>query len=172
MIANGLPSPRPSLVHNMSLKSINGVLLSRNGHLCTTCCADQFMTILYEWDPPTADLDTGTTFLGGTVGWSCGGVSAFITWISGDNTDFGPEEVRVQVRESHAAGAWVSSVEIHCAAGWFGERDSNPPARIRVTFNGVTKTMSFSPGFQDACATTQVGKITVHDDWTFTLTGP
>ncbi len=156
----------------MALKSKNGILLSRNGHLCTTCCEDNFMTILYEWDPPTRDLDTGTSFLDGTVGWSCGGSGPFITWLSGDNTSYGPEEVMVQVRESHAAGAWVSSVEIHCADGWYSPAGGSGPARLRVTFNGVTQTMSFSPGSQKTCATTPVGKITVHDDWTFTLTGP
>jgi hypothetical protein len=152
----------------MSLKSKNGKLLSNSGHLCTTCCSD-ILTILYEWDLGVFDLDTGTTFLGGIVGWACAGGAPYIFLVSGDNTSFGPEQVNVMVREAHTDGAWSSSVEILCAAGWYTPSGGSGPARIRVTFNGVSSLISISPGSQTTCASTPVAIITVHDDWTFTL---
>jgi hypothetical protein len=156
----------------MSLKSKDGKLLARDGHLCTTCCSHDLLSIIYEWDPPSRDLDTGTTFLGSIVGWSCGNSGLYITWSSGDNTSYGPEEVIVDVIQALSDGAWVSSVEINCSAGWYSPAGGSGPARLRVTFHGITQEISITPGSQSSCATTPVGLITVHDDLTFTLTAP
>ena len=176
MKAIGSPSPRRNPVPNMALKSKNGILLSKAGHLCNSCCSGNFLTILYEWDSPAADLDTGTTFLGVVVGYACGPNSGpyvpYIVLQSGDNTSYGPEHVDVMVREAHTAGAWVSSVEILCAAGWYTGNNGSGGARLRVTFNGVTQSIPIAPGNQGGCASTPVGRITVHDDWTFTLAAP
>ena len=67
-------------------------------------------------------------------------------------------------------------MQIDCMAGWF-ELANNPaywgnPATIRVVFNGVTQSMSISPGHQNIKATHPVAKIIVLDDFTFTLTDP
>ena len=67
----------------MSLRSHNGVLLCKDGHLCTTCCTpnDLSLRIWYEWVEPNHDLDTGTRFLGQTVGWSYvppGGIARYV----------------------------------------------------------------------------------------------
>jgi hypothetical protein len=128
-----------------------------------------YLTIIYEWDFPQPDLDTGTTFLGNTVGWACGGAASYIYWLSGDNTTYGPEVVEVMVRDAHTDGAWVSSVEIQCAAAWYTFAGGSGPARLRVTFNGVSSVLSISPGNQAGCVNHLVGIITVHDDWTFNL---
>ena len=154
----------------MALKSKNGVLLYKDGHLCTTCCGPvDYLIIIYEWDPPAHDLDTGTTFLGETVGWACGDLANYMFWASGDNTEGGPEQVNVMVRQARANGRWSNSVEIHCAAGWYIPNGGSGPARLRVTFNGITQVKTIAPGAQNVCATTPVGIITVFDDWTFTL---
>ena len=163
----------------MSLRSHNGVLLCKDGHLCTTCCTpnDLSLRIWYEWVEPNHDLDTGTRFLGQTVGWSYvppGGI-VYEVWTSGDNQGTGPETVECYVGQYHNI-AWSGSVQIDCMAGWF-ELANNPaywgnPATIRVVFNGVTQSMSISPGHQSDEATHPVAKIIVLDDFTFTLTDP
>jgi len=161
----------------MALRSHNGVLLCKDGHLCTTCCSDPSLWIYYEWVEPNHDLDTGTRFLGQTVGWRYQppGGTVYEVWTSGDNRGLGPETVECYVGQYHHI-AWSGSVQIDCMAGWY-EPVNNPsiwgnPATIRVVFNGVTQTMSISPGHQSVEATHPVAKIIVFDDWTFILAAP
>lgn len=155
----------------MPFKTVNGRILVRNGHWCTTCCGSQgsgVVLIEYSWTPPQLDLDTGTSFLSTKVGWACSASGPYITW-SGDNTGYGPEIVTVDVRAAYRDSAWASSCEIVCSAGWYSPAGGSGPALLTVTFNGVTQTLTISPGQQSNCASTTVARVTVHDDWTFTV---
>ena len=58
--------------------------------------ADNELVITYDWyGTGMYDLDTGTTFLGATFGYGCGGGAAndYCEWVGGDNTGLNGEEV-------------------------------------------------------------------------------
>lgn len=154
-----------------TLKTQSGKLLARNGHLCLTCC-DNRLRITYSWEAPSRDLDTGTTFLGATVGWSCGSSTAYLAWPSLDNTRYGPEIAFVDVKAAFSDGAWTGSVDIDCAAGWYSPAGGSGAATLTVEFSGQTQSITISPGSQSNCASTPVARIVVNADWTWTLSGP
>lgn len=155
----------------MSLKYKNGKLLAKDGHLCLTCCypyPKEDLYLEYRWGAPMRDLDTGTTFLGGIVGWACGSSAPYMVW-HGDNIGYGPEIIEINVTAAHTAGLWTNSVLVNCAAGWHAPAGGSGPAVLYAFFNGVIKTKTVNPGQQSSCASTPVGSITVYDDWTFDL---
>ena len=138
-----------------------------------SCCCNRYLPenlyLEYRWAAPMRDLDTGTTFLGGIVGWSCGSSAPYLLW-HGDNTGNGPEIVEVDVTAAHAAGLWTNSVQVLCAAGLYIPAGGSGLAALYAFFNGVIKTKIINPGQQDSCATTPVGIITLHENGTFELT--
>lgn len=132
------------------------------------CFPPEDLYIEYRWAPPSRDLDTGTTFIGVTVGWACGGYSSYLHW-HGDNTGYGPEIIEVNVVKALTDGLWSDSVQIQCAAGWYSPAGGSGPAILYAYFNGVPKQKTVNPGSQTSCASTPVGTITVYEDGTFDL---
>lgn len=115
------------------------------------------------------DLDTGTTFLGNSIGWDCPG-GPYLDWVTGDNTSQdGYEQVNVLVDQALADGQWTSSVQVGLVAGWYQPANGSGSAQVRVTYNGVTKSKTINPGSDNKCETTSVGTVTVYDDSTFDL---
>ncbi len=136
-------------------------------------CGVGMMYIYYEWADlgNSRDLDTKTTFLGNSVGWSVGGIPAwYILWPSNDNTGNGPEIVYIHAARSLAQGLWSGQTTIDCCAGWYAPAKGSGPARVRVVHNGATQTKIISPGSQNNAASTHVASVTLRADGTFTLT--
>ena len=146
----------------------NGVIKVATSKDC--CCGDK-VHIVYSWEGTgMRDLDTATTFLDATVGWSCGSNNQYIEW-GGDNTQSDQSEtVDVDVLKARADNLWSGSVQILLAAGWYKPAQGSGPATVRVTYKNVTKTKTISPGTQSTCASgSPVGYIVVHGDGTFDL---
>jgi hypothetical protein len=162
------------MADSFAYNSGGGKFRLRNGNFALAGTCKNFgadMVVFYEWDAPARDLDTGTTFLGVSVGWSIGGGQAgIIRWPSGDNVDHGPEIVYVFARATLAKGLWAGRTVIDCCAGWYIPAGGGGPARIRVALDGVTRSKTISPGAQSGGASTPVASITLFGDMTFTLT--
>jgi hypothetical protein len=140
------------------------VYLTNNVHI-------GLLKIEYRWEAPSHDLDSGTTFLGQTVGWNwipTDLYTLFMDWHY-DDVDFGPEVVDVDMAGAFAAGLWNTSVEIKCMADWYKYNDGSGPATLYVLYQGVERTKTISPGYADWGATTPVGTITVNVNGEFTL---
>jgi len=139
-------------------------------------CAGRMMWIYYEWADlgSSRDLDTKTTFLGYSCGWSVTpsstGQAGVIRWPSGDNTQSGPEIVFIYAQRTLEQGMWSGQTNIECYAGWYIPAQGSGPARIRVVYNGNTQTKIISPGSQSGAANTHVASITLREDGSFTLT--
>jgi hypothetical protein len=125
------------------------------------------LVIEYSWPADQRDLDTGTVFLGSTVGYLCGGSVPYI-FFSGDDTKIGGKEtVKVRLGISFNEGQWVDEVFVDLNAGWFGSNDRGPASVTAYTerdLGGGTpvvgnNAVSFviDPGFQSGCASTKVG---------------
>jgi hypothetical protein len=160
----------------MSLWARNGKIVvdSQNRPIeCSACPQCQFLelTIRYSWaGTGMYDLDTGTTFLDTKVGWSCGDGDEYIEWVSGDDTSIdGEEEVNVKVDSARADGLWTSSVEIFLYAGWYEPAGGSGNATVFVTYNGITDSVTITPGTQSDCASSSVGTVTVYDNGTFDI---
>jgi hypothetical protein len=143
------------------------------------CCSKcKVLEIRYEWlDSSAKDLDTGTTFLGTTVGWGCyysGGDTArrYMHW-SGDSTGSGSREVvYIEIKKALDDKAWSGSTTIHLAAGWYIPAGGSGPAKVvavcRPDFTqsrsiGESQTIDISPGRQRGCAFTSVGSVVVSE---------
>jgi hypothetical protein len=139
------------------------------------CCSDQqcgTLLITYDWSGTGQnDLDTGTTFLGVKVGYSCGFSGPYISW-GGDNTSVNATE-RVEIRWLQALidNQWSGSVNVDLAAGWFIPAEGSGPCTVRVRCleGGPEQSKTIYPGEQSSCASENVGYITIDDNGTFTL---
>jgi hypothetical protein len=157
---------------------VEGDWLSPSNEYKGCCCNDcTVLKITYDWSESSSrDLDTGTTFLGTKVGWSCGDGStvAYILW-SGDNTSASASEyVLIYFKAALDAERWSGSVEIDLAAGWYIPAGGSGPAKVIVECYDVPnedtkKTKTINPGAQSNCASTNVGKVTINEDGTFEL---
>ena len=164
------------MADNFAYNPHSGSFRMRNGEfmLARACppLPPNDMTIWYEWADlgNSYDLDTNTTFLGVSVGWSVGGgQGGIIVWPSGDNTQSGPEEVKIWAATTLAQGKWSGQTTIICRAGWYEPAGGSGPARIRATWKGDTQTKIISPGSQSGPAQTHVADIILRADGTFTL---
>lgn len=141
------------------------------------CCGCEVLKITYDWiGTGQADLDTGTKFLGVTVGFACGGSGPYISW-SGDNTSASASEyVLIYFKDALKAGYWNTSTKVNLAAGWFTRTpQGSGPAKVIVECYNVTnektkKEKTINPGQQGGCAATNVGEVTIYEDGTFELT--
>jgi hypothetical protein len=134
-------------------------------------CGIDDVFVSYRWQASQRDLDTGTTFLGVTVGYS-GGTSPYLDFSGDDTSTGGTETVRVHLKDSHDAGAWTDTVTIDLAAGWYIPAGGSGPALVDVALIDPTtgELMNVTgklidPGAQEGLATTPVGLVTI------TLTG-
>jgi hypothetical protein len=121
----------------------------------------------YTWPPDQSDLDTGTTFLGSTVGFSWASTATYMNWTGDDVTEGGSEIVAIDINGAAEAGALPSSFQITCAAGWYIPAGGSGPATLHVyllnqrtgqRFGEVTR--EITPGAQNGAATTPVGSAT------------
>ncbi|MEZ0299622.1 MAG: hypothetical protein ACAI35_24470 [Candidatus Methylacidiphilales bacterium] len=135
---------------------------------CDSC---KPLEIWYEWSG-FEDLDTGTTYNGEKVGWSCGDGSIYMTWQVDNTSGGGPEYVTVDLAKAKKNGVWTSSTSISCASGWHRPEGDDRPiggATLHVRYRGQDKYKSLSPGKKSGCATGAVRTITVTSTGTFTI---
>lgn len=140
---------------------------------CPCCNPCQSLLITYDWSGTNQpDIDTGTTFLGTKVGWSCDDNNQYIEW-GGDNTgQSASETVVINHVAALAAGLWSGSVDVSLAAGWYSPAGGSGPITVRVQCVGRPETEQsqvVSPGTQDSCASTSVGSITIQQAGSFSL---
>lgn len=122
------------------------------------------LQITYSWPMDQSDLDTGTRFLGRTVGFCAASSAPYLRW-TGDDTDFGgSEQVTVFLGESHTQEAWTNATSISLNAAWFPS-SSRGPATVSVQAEvGSVVTYAVDPGRRslgDSSCTTEVGRIGV-----------
>lgn len=154
-----------------------GHLLSKDGHICTTCCAPSTKGVLevrYQRHTGAPVLNTCTTFLGGTIGWQCGD-AAYMYW-TGRSPGVGWQNVFVDLRTAYADGQWSGEVEILCAAAWDTEAESSKTITVQVWYlNYSVPAVQIETGElpqQSNCPSNLVARIKVFADGTFTLNGP
>lgn len=140
----------------------------------TPCGGCESLLITYDWsNTGQSDLDTGTTFLGTTVGYDCGASST--TYMTGwtDNTGGSEAEtVTILFGAALAANQWSGSTTVSLNAGWYTPAGGSGNVTVRVQCvgdNATEQTLSVSPGSQNGCATTNVATVTINANGTFTL---
>lgn len=109
-----------------------GVAISRNTVLVCE----------YTWPRSKKDLDTGTTFLGETVGYNYNFVAPYMLWTGDDQNTGGREVVVIDIDGAVAAGEALSAFSIDCLADWFGPADGFGPATLSVYFRDKFSTRS------------------------------
>ena len=158
-----------------------GKVITKGGLPSCTCCFE--LAITYDWRGTNqTDLDSNTKAFGESVGYNCGDSGTYVLWLEGgtpcseigvcdDVSQNGFERVDVRVNKARTDGLWTSSYNIECFAGWYEPEGGYGSATLRVTYKGITKTKTISPGTQNFCASTAVAIITVYstalDDGSF-----
>lgn len=161
----------PTAVRSYSSQSGIGVVVDSN-ITSVSVPNQQFeaydLVVKYTWGSDQSDLDTGTRFLDGIVGFRCSPSGQFMTF-SGDNTGTGGSEtIVVRVNAARAQGLWTSSTNVTANAGWY--RRAQGPATLRVFLrendtlsevSGSGLSSVVSPGVQSNCASTLVGTVNI-----------
>jgi hypothetical protein len=173
-VFDGVPDPDSSLAFE-SLNTVRSyspasgvgenITLGENvtsGTLTAANVSDLVVVIEYAWPRDQADLDTGTMFLGRTVGYCDSTLKPYMEW-TGDDTGFGGlERVVVNLGEAFNAGEWAGATTIVLNSAWYPSVSSGP-ATISVHVQvGTVVTFAFDPGLSadDSC-TTKVGQLDV-----------
>jgi hypothetical protein len=123
------------------------------------------LKVLYTWPASQRDLDTGTTFLGDTVGYSCGDSSTYMVWTGDDTGTGGLEQVTVLISDAASNNALPTNFDIDAKAGWYASAGGSGPASLEMYLEnpmsgalyGERVSKTIAPGSQDGCATTPVG---------------
>jgi len=166
-----------TLINGLIRHSGAALVLSPKPGTSNPCCCGgcEILQIIYDWtDSSSKDLDTGTTFLGKKVGWSCGSVWPYISW-GGDNTSASAtENALIYFKAALDNGLWSGSTTVNLAAGWYSPARGSGPAKVRVICYTDPESVEpqekqISPGSQNNCASTSVGSVTINEDGTFTL---
>lgn len=129
--------------------------------------SDYDLLLTYTWPESQRDLDTGTKFLGKTVGYRGSG-SPYMSF-SGDDTSYGGiETIVVDLYKAHRDGGWNDQTIVDAIAGWYIPARGSGPALLTVGMkrksdglvkNSVQKTIN--PGSQSGLATTLVGQARI-----------
>lgn len=123
------------------------------------------LKVLYTWPASQSDLDTATTFLGDTVGYSCGDSSTYMVWTGDDTGTGGLEQVTVLISDAASNNALPTNFDIDAKAGWFAPAGGSGPASLEMYLEnpmsgalyGERVSKTIAPGSQSGCATTPVG---------------
>jgi len=129
--------------------------------------SDYDLMLAYTWPESQKDLDTGTKFLGKTVGYRGSG-SPYMSF-SGDDTSYGGiETIVVNLDKAFRDGGWNDQTIVDAVAGWYIPAQGSGPALLTVGMkrksdgqvkNSVQKTIN--PGSQSGLATTLVGQARI-----------
>ena len=125
------------------------------------------LVIEYTWPAGQKDLDTGTTFLGHTVGFQYASSALYMHWTGDDTSASGTEIVTIDIEKAAQDGVLPASFTIDAKAGWYAPAGGSGPASLTVYVrkkmdpsNPYYKTSRrISPGTQSGQATTFVGHV-------------
>jgi hypothetical protein len=132
---------------------------------------DNDLYINYNWPQTQRDLDSNTTFLGVSEGWSLSD-SSYIDW-SGDDTSAGGTEVSiVNLYSAWQNGAWSNTTTVTVGADWYTPANGTGPAFITIALKNKTtgeythsSSYTIMPGQQNSGATSLLETVDI------TLTG-
>lgn len=129
------------------------------------------LTITYSWSG-SPDLDTGTSFLGSTVGYGFSGSSAYMAW-TGDNTATGSESVIIDLASAWDAEEIDTFADIVAMADWYPPAGGAGPATITVNYSvGDTETTAtIYPGNTATPASTIAASLRIEGSDVRILTG-
>ena len=122
------------------------------------------LVVAYTWGTDQQDLDTGTEFLGNTVGFAYADTAAYLLWTGDDVNGGGAEVVVVDINAAIVAQDAVAPFMVNCFAGWYTPAGGFGPATLTFAivnstngehFGAISKTIN--PGTQSGQATTPVG---------------
>ncbi len=130
---------------NLNLDSVTGassgsvlaatvVIVDDDGAGGVAVARNPVLVCEYTWPRSKRDLDTGTTFLGDTVGYNLNPSSQYMLWTGDDTTDGGREIVVVDIDSAVENGESLSTFDIDCVADWFGPAEGFGPATLSVYF--------------------------------------
>ena len=125
------------------------------------------LVVEYTWPAGQRDLDTATTFLGGTVGYAASSSAPYVRWTGDDQTAGGSEVATIDLDGAFTARAVGSSFVIDCKAGWYAPAGGSGSATLNVYFRPKDSTgfgatvarRTIVPGTQSSVASTPVGRI-------------
>ena len=129
------------------------------------------LVVAYTWGTDQQDLDTGTEFLGNTVGFAYADTAPYMFWTGDDVNGGGAEIVQVDLNGAVQAGAAGSSFSVNCYAGWYQPAGGFGPATLNMgllntttgqLFGAISRTIN--PGTQAGQATTFVGSTLFNYD--------
>lgn len=163
-------------VRSFTKQSVIGANGTRSTDMSTTTLPNNTtLQIRYSWPLDQPDLDTGTFFLGESVGYSCT-QSTFLSRkylkFSGDITSRGGSEtVRVFLADAIVDGQWNDSTEITLKAGWYSSGIGAATVRVSL-LDGKARTVgeeleavinppAGAPGAVNCTAAPSVGSVTV-----------
>lgn len=125
------------------------------------------LVFTYTWPTSQKDLDSGTLFLSGSVGYSAPG-SPYMTFSGDDTSGGGVEVATIDLYSAFRDGQWSGSVLAYARAGWYIPAEGSGPATVTVSLvnkeTGTAKESvqkSINPGAQSGLATTVVGIATI-----------
>lgn len=164
------------------LATQDGKIVLVGGKPSCACCSGTVgpsfeVAIKYTWEGTgQKDLDTQTTYLTESVGWSVEAPSGtYVDWLPGgsgatdDTTVNGFERIDVRVDTAKADGLWTDSTTIYLFAGWYIPEGGSGSAIVEVIYAGTTKSKTIYPGSQHTAASTPVGSVVVYSNGTFDL---
>jgi hypothetical protein len=127
--------------------------------------------IQYSWPQTQRDLDTNTSFLGGTVGYALPG-GPYLDW-NGDNTSAGgAESVTIDLYQAWKDGKWSGSTTVTFGADWYTPASGAGGALASIALED-TSTLDFTQVFQKQLSPGQEtsGSETLGGTITLTLSG-
>eukprot|EP00178_Gracilaria_changii_P026532 TRINITY_DN816_c0_g1_i11.p1 TRINITY_DN816_c0_g1~~TRINITY_DN816_c0_g1_i11.p1 ORF type:complete len:1211 (-),score=140.56 TRINITY_DN816_c0_g1_i11:149-3781(-) len=163
----------PVAVRSYSRQSGIGEVVTVNSSSITVSNSEfnRYELVLgYSWGADQSDLDTGTQFLDGSVGFSCSSNPNFLRF-SGDDTGVGGSEmVVISLNEARSQGLWNGSTTVRANAGWHISAGGSGPATLRTFLrvaesgdevSGSGLSTVISPGSQFGCASTKVAAVKI-----------
>lgn len=124
------------------------------------------LIVEYTWPAGQKDLDTGTSFLGQTVGFDWASSAPYMQWSGDDTSESGTEIVTVDLEQAAFDGVLPETFTIDAKAGWYIPAGGSGPATLNVysrlkgnSGQGLFPTRRpISPGMQSGGAATSVGQ--------------
>lgn len=132
-----------------------------------TLLANMEVYVHYTWPETQRDLDTNTTFLGASAGWSLDG-GAYLSWTGDDTSNGGAETTTIDIGQAFTDGKWTTSTTFTAGADWYQSAGGSGPALLVVALEDKTTGVLsqginrvISPGTETSGASTVVGTFTI-----------
>jgi hypothetical protein len=170
---------RPNLITSKHTVSPNGLVLTgvvnrflSFGDLTATLPGKPLLTnvnliVTYSWPNDEKDLDSKTTFGGGSAGFNLDG-GTYLNWL-GDQQGAGLQETTiVDLYDAWKAGVFGKTTVVNVGADWYTPDAGAGPATISVALEDIDteeqyqiQSLIIIPGTETDGATSQQGEISV-----------